>query len=174
MSIDSTTPLLGFAAWSGTGKTTLLKQLIPQLKGRGIRIAAIKHTHHNVEFDQPGKDSYELRHAGAEQILVASARRSMLIKENSAPQQEPDLQQLIRQLDHDLLDLVLIEGFKHEAIPRIELHRSSVGKPLLYPDDPEIIAIALANDETITPTISRLDLNNSIEIADYIEQYFRS
>lgn len=173
MGIDTPTPLLGFAAWSGTGKTTLLKQLIPLLSSRGIRIAAIKHTHHEVEFDQPGKDSHTLRHAGASQVLVASAKRSMLIKENSQPQQEPNLQQLLRQLDHDSLDLILIEGFKHEPIPRIELHRSTLGKPLLYPDDPQIIAIALASNETITPTIPRLDLNNIEEIVDYIEQQFR-
>ncbi len=170
MNINSPTPLLGFAAWSGTGKTTLLTQLIPELKMRGIRVAAVKHTHHEVEFDQPGKDSYELRRAGAEEVLVASAKRSMLIRENRHNRSEPDLTQLLPQLNHDALDLVLIEGFKHEAIPRIELHRSTVGKPLLYPDDSQIVAIALASDETMTPTIPRLDLNDISGIADHIEQ----
>ncbi len=170
MTIDSPTPLLGFAAWSGTGKTTLLCQLIPQLKADGIRVAAIKHTHHSVDFDIPGKDSYEMRQAGADQVLVASARRSMLITENASEHPEPDLQSLLSQLDHSAIDLVLIEGFKHEPIPRIELHRSSVGKPLLYPDDPQIIAIALTTSEKITPTIPRLDLDNSAQIVKFIEQ----
>jgi molybdopterin-guanine dinucleotide biosynthesis protein B len=169
MSVTSPTPLLGLAAWSGTGKTTLLSALIPLLKARGMHIAALKHTHHSVEFDQPGKDSHTLRQAGAEQVLVASASCSMLIRQPPTPAQEPNLQQLLTQLDHEHLDLILVEGFKHEAIPRIELHRSAVGKPLLYPQDPEIIAIALANDETITPTIPRLDLNNPAEVAHYIE-----
>lgn len=172
MTIDSPTPLLGFAAWSGTGKTTLLKNLIPLLREDGIRIAAIKHTHHNVDFDQPGKDSYELRRSGANQVLVASAKRSMLITENRSPQQEPQLQQLLTQLDHDQIDLILVEGFKHEPIPRIELHRSSVGKPLLYPDDSQIIAIALSESETITPVIPRLDLDNSPQIAEFIKSRF--
>lgn len=171
MSIDSPTPLIGFAAWSGTGKTTLLKQLIPLLRARGVRLAAIKHTHHDVDFDQPGKDSYTLRHAGADQMLVASARRSMLITENRSRQQEPNLQQLILQLNHETIDLILVEGFKHEVMPRIELHRSAINKPLLYPDDPNIIAIAAANSETMTPTIPRLDLNNPDEIADTIQHY---
>lgn len=170
MSIESPTPLLGFAAWSGTGKTTLLQQLIPELKGRGVRLAAVKHTHHDVEFDQPGKDSYQLRHAGARQVLVASAKRSMLIQENPRDEAEPNLAQLLPQLNHNALDLILIEGFKHEPIPRIELYRSALGKPLLYPDDPQIIAIAVAADETIDPTIPRLDLNHISGIADHIEQ----
>ncbi|HIJ22024.1 MAG: molybdopterin-guanine dinucleotide biosynthesis protein B [Gammaproteobacteria bacterium] len=168
--ITSPTPLLGFAAWSGTGKTSLLTKLIPLLKDRGIRLAAIKHTHHNFEPDQPGKDSYELRHAGADQVLVASAKRSALMTENRKQESEPDLQQLLPKLDHSQLDLILVEGFKHEPIPRIELHRSALGKPLLYPNDPQIIAIAVARDEMITPTILRLDLNNNTEIVEFIEQ----
>lgn len=169
MSFNSPTPLLGFAAWSGTGKTTLLRALIPLLKGDGIRVAAIKHTHHNFDIDQPGKDSYALRKSGADQVLVASAKRWALINENSETQEEPNLQQLLPNLNHDQLDLILIEGFKHEPIPRIELHRSAVGKPLLYPDDPEIVAIAVANSENIEPTIPRLDLDNSDEIAHFIK-----
>ena len=168
--IDSSTPLLGFAAWSGTGKTTLLKQLIPLLKADGVRLAAVNHTHHEVEFDQPGKDSYELRHAGADQVLVASAHRSMLISENQTLAAEPNLQQLLPQLNHEHIDLILVEGFKHEPIPRIELHRSALGKPLLYPEDTQIIAIALSSEETIAPTIPRLDLNNPQQIANHIKQ----
>ncbi|MBT3196931.1 MAG: bifunctional molybdopterin-guanine dinucleotide biosynthesis adaptor protein MobB/molybdopterin molybdotransferase MoeA [Gammaproteobacteria bacterium] len=167
--LGSPTPLLGFAAWSGTGKTTLLLQLIPLLKSRGIRVAAIKHTHHNFDIDQPGKDSYALRKSGADQLLVASAQRWALMTETRERQQEPNLIQLLPQLDHTQLDLILIEGFKHEAIPRIELYRSPIGKPLLYPDDPQIIAIALTATESIQPTIPRLDLDNSSQIADFIQ-----
>ncbi len=168
-SISSPTPLLGFAAWSGTGKTTLLRQIIPTLRKRGIRVAAIKHTHHDFEIDLPGKDSYELRKSGANQVLVASARRWALMNENSGDATEPDLQKLLPKLDHDNLDLILIEGFKHEPIPRIELHRSALGKPLLYPNDSQIIAIAISSDEKITPSIKRLNLDNSEQITDFIE-----
>ncbi|MBC8519082.1 MAG: molybdopterin-guanine dinucleotide biosynthesis protein B [Gammaproteobacteria bacterium] len=167
--LNSPTPLLGFAAWSGTGKTTLLKQIIPILVARGVHVAAIKHTHHEFDIDQPGKDSYKLRKSGASQVLVASSRRWALINENSGDATEPDLKQLLPKLDHDNIDLILIEGFKHEPIPRIELHRSVTGKPLLYPDDSQIIAIAISNNEQMNPSIPRLDLDNSEQIADFIE-----
>lgn len=169
--VHSPTPLLGFAAWSGTGKTTLLEQIIPILTKRGVRIAAIKHTHHDFDIDQPGKDSYKLRKSGANQVLVASSRRWALMNESSGDVIEPDLQQLLPKLDHDNLDLVLIEGFKHEPIPRIELHRSTIGKPLLYPDDKQIIAIAISSNEQITTSIHMLDLDNSEQIADFIETH---
>ncbi len=167
--LESPTPLLGFAAWSGTGKTTLLKELIPLLIKRELRVAAIKHTHHDFDIDHPGKDSYELRKAGADQVLVASAKRWALVTENQTATDEADLQQLLSHLDHDGIDLILIEGFKHEPIPRIELHRSAVGKPLLYPDDPRIISVAMPSSEAINPSITRLDLDNIEQIADFIE-----
>jgi molybdopterin-guanine dinucleotide biosynthesis protein MobB len=119
-------PLLGFAAYSGTGKTTLLEQLIPELNQANIRVAMVKHTHHEkFDIDKPGKDSYRLRKAGAEQMLVASAKRWALMVEHPAQAtlNEPDLFELLPHLDLSKADLILVEGFKHENISKIELHR---------------------------------------------------
>lgn len=142
------TPLLGFAAYSGTGKTTLLEQLIPSLKLAGIRVALVKHTHHEkFDIDQPGKDSYRLRKAGANQVLVASAKRWALMVEHSDEyfknESEPNLFELLSHLDLNKVDLILVEGFKHEKMTKIELHRTRLQKPLLYPHDSDIIAIAI-------------------------------
>lgn len=166
--LQSSTPVIGFAGWSGSGKTTLLIELIQALKQRGVRVAAIKHTHHDVNFDQPGKDSYELRKAGAEQMLVASSKRWMLINENSETLADAKLTPLIHKLDHKNLDLILVEGFKHEPIPRIEIYRSELGKPPLHHKDGYIIAVATPNSEDIAPQIPRLDLNNLDEIINFI------
>lgn len=136
------TPLLGFSAFSGTGKTTLLEQLIPRLSEAGIRTALIKHSHHDFDIDQPGKDSYRLRKAGAGQMLVASNRRWALMVEERHPRAEPDLQKLLARLDYTAADLVLVEGFRHENISKIELHRPSLEKPLLCLHDDNIIAVA--------------------------------
>lgn len=126
-----TLPLLGFAAWSGTGKTTLLEQLIPLLVDRGLRIGVLKHAHHDFDIDQPGKDSYRLRKAGAQQMMVASRRRHARIIETELA--EADFRQLLASFDQTELDLLLVEGFKHEHFPKIELHRAEIGKPLLFP-----------------------------------------
>lgn len=163
-------PLLGFAAYSGTGKTTLLTQLIPLLKQKGYRIAVIKHTHHNTEIDQPGKDSYKLRKAGAEQMILASKHRTALIIENTQPTQEPELQDVLKNLPADSVDLVLVEGFKLAAISKIELHRHARGNPYLYPNDPNIIAIAVDDKKLENFSIDRLNLNNPEQIANYIEK----
>ncbi|MFO7603418.1 MAG: molybdopterin-guanine dinucleotide biosynthesis protein B, partial [Gammaproteobacteria bacterium] len=140
--IAAACPVLGFAAWSGTGKTTLLEQLIPLLTRRGLRIGMIKHAHHNFDIDQAGKDSYRLRQAGAQQMLIASQRRWALMVETPQQHTDPDLQYLIDQLDARRLDLILVEGFKHVAFDKIELHRRATGKALMYPQDHSIIAIA--------------------------------
>jgi molybdopterin-guanine dinucleotide biosynthesis protein B len=119
-------PILAIAAWSGTGKTTLLKALIPALCARGLRPGLIKHTHHDMDVDTPGKDSYALRKAGASQTLVASDRRWALMTET--PDERPlDLHYLVSRMDHSLLDLVLVEGFKHDAVPKIVLFRIDAG-----------------------------------------------
>ena len=172
------TPLLGFAAFSGTGKTTLLEQLIPELNQANIRVAMIKHTHHEkFDIDQPGKDSYRLRKAGAEQMLVASAKRWALMVENSRQHQkmnpEPDLLELLPHLDLQKTDLILVEGFKHERISKIELHRPTLNKPLLHPEDPDIIAIATDRDNLpeLYPgqiQCTLLDINNVVEISAFI------
>ena len=171
--IDSPTPILGFAAFSGTGKTTLLTQLIPLLKDKGLRIGMIKHAHHNFDIDTPGKDSYELRKAGAGQMLIASQRRWALMVETPQQSGDPDLNELIRQLDHDKLDLILVEGFKHVRFAKIELHRPSLGKTLLFPDDDSIIAIATDQPDLINTELPKLALNDPALIADFIFDFIQ-
>ncbi|MEJ2692287.1 MAG: molybdopterin-guanine dinucleotide biosynthesis protein B [Candidatus Thiodiazotropha sp.] len=170
--IDYPLPLIGFSAFSGTGKTTLLKRLLPILRQRGLRIAVIKHAHHLFEIDQPGKDSHELRTAGANQTLVASRRRMALVTEFEQGHPEPTLNELLSALDPNGLDLVLVEGFKHTAFPKIELHRPALGKPLLCLRDPQIIAIATDGDIPAAPdALPRLDLNDSDEIVRFIQTH---
>ena len=159
-------PILGFAAFSGTGKTTLLEKLIPKLTEQGIRIGIIKHAHHAFDIDTPGKDSYRLRKAGAQQMLIASSQRLALMTENPAPQ-EPRLDELLTHLDPDNIDLVLVEGFKHVPFPKIELHREALGKTLLYPEDHNIIAVA--SDHLIdTGDLPSMDINDTAAIAAFI------
>ncbi len=162
-----TPPLLGFVGFSGVGKTTLLVQLLPLLRSRGLRIGVLKHAHHDFDIDTPGKDSYELRKAGASETLVASARRWALMVENT-PGAEPGLDALLRRMDLAALDLILVEGFKHEPIAKIELHRPALGHPLLYPDDTAVIA--LATDDLTLPSgaLTLLDINNVTQIADFV------
>ena len=163
--IYASLPLLGFAAWSGTGKTTLLRKLIPVLRSRGIATGIVKHAHHDFDIDYPGKDSYELRKAGASQTLIASSGRRALIVEHDTPR-ELGLDELLDCLDHTSLDLILVEGFRHLAFPKIELYRKAVGRPLMHPQDPHIIAIA--SDEPLDTTIPLLDLNDETQIADFL------
>lgn len=130
--------VIGFAGWSGAGKTTLIVKLIPELNRRGLSVSTIKHAHHNFDLDQPGKDSYEHRAAGAEEVLVASANRVALMRElRGAP--EPSLAELLRLLKD--VDLVLVEGFKRDRLPKIEISRTANGKPPLYPEDRNIVAL---------------------------------
>ena len=162
--------MIGFAAYSGTGKTSLLEQLIRIFCEKHIRIAVIKHSHHDFEIDQPGKDSYRLHHAGSGQTLLISKYRSALIRERQ-PIAEVSLDQALARLDLNATDLVMVEGFRHEdSLPRIELHRPALGKPLLYPRQKKIIAVA--SDVEIDCDIPLLDLNNAMQIADFILQYY--
>lgn len=160
--------MLGIVAFSGTGKTTLLKQLIPILKARGLHLALIKHTHHQFDIDTPGKDSYELRQAGAEQVMVASRRRWALMVETPNQYDDPPLESLIDHLDTKALDLILVEGFKHAAVPKIELHRPTLKQPLLFPEDPDIIAIASDAPLPHQTDLPVLALNNPETIADFV------
>ena len=169
-----TVPLLGFVGFSGTGKTTLLKQLIPLLKTQGMHLALIKHTHHQFDIDIPGKDSYELRQAGAEQVMVASRRRWALMVETPQQTEDPQLEYLLPHLNNDTLDLVLIEGFKHAPVPKIELHRADLSHPLLFPDDINIIAIASDTALSVNTSLPVLDLNNPAAIADFIMAFVDS
>ncbi|MCW8943477.1 MAG: molybdopterin-guanine dinucleotide biosynthesis protein MobB [Sedimenticola sp.] len=170
--IDTRKPILGFAAFSGTGKTTLLKQLLPLLREQGLRIGMIKHTHHDFDIDQPGKDSYELRKAGASEMLVASGRRWALMVETEKSG-DPVLQDMVNRLDQSTLDLILVEGFKHEPFPKIELHRESLNKPLLYPDDPSIIAFASDGVVEADLPLPCLNINNVAEISDFVTDWLK-
>ena len=166
-------PLLGFCAYSGTGKTTLLVQLLPILKQHGLRIGMVKHAHHSFDIDHPGKDSYELRKAGAEQMLIASRQRMAFIIEAHEPQPEPVLEEALALLIPQQLDLVLVEGFKHAAIPKIELHRTVLGKPLFYPHDEQVIAIASDTPLPALPAaLTALDINQPAQIAAFILHTF--
>lgn len=165
-------PVLAIAAWSGTGKTSLLKKLIPALYARGIRTGVIKHTHHNMDIDKPGKDSYELRHAGAAQTMVASAQRWALMTET--PEKDTlDLNYLVSRMDHSALDLVLVEGFKHESVAKILLFRQGTGHGIdELTLDQDVIAVA--SDVSLTIQMSVLNLNDTDEIADFIEAWLQT
>ena len=167
MTIAYPKPVIGFAAYSGTGKTTLLTKLIPALKQKGLRVAVIKHAHHAFDIDQPGKDSYELRKAGASPMLISSSQRIALMIDK-AEEKEPELDELINYINPDTVDIILVEGFKHWPMPKIELHRPSTGKTLLFPEDDNIIAIAHDDDIDHVTDIPRLDINNPVEIADFL------
>ncbi len=166
--IRSPVPLLGFCAWSGTGKTTLLTALIPLLREQGLRLGVLKHAHHGFDIDRPGKDSWRLRKAGAEQMLVASRNRIALIRERTADSGEPALDELLEMLEMDRLDLVLVEGFKHEVFPKIELHRPSMQRPLLCGRLRHIIAVAGDEPLSLPRPLPLLDLNRPQDIVDFI------
>ena len=155
--------LFGLAGWSGSGKTTLAEQLITAWTAQGLDVATIKHAHHEFEADTPGKDSWRHRKAGARQVLVSSAIRSAHFVEHDTSQ--PDLAQLLDQLFP--CDLVLIEGFKREAVPKLEIFRSEVGKPHLYTEDNQIIAVASDSAVPDCP-LPVLDLNDVLAIADFV------
>lgn len=158
---------MGFAGWSGSGKTTLLINLIPELTGRGITISTIKHAHHGFDIDRPGKDSHQHREAGANEVLISSGSRWALMHENRDGK-EADLDTLIDRLSP--VDLVLVEGFRGQAHAKIEVYRAALGKPLLFPDDPHIVAIA-TDSEVAGVKLPVLDLNNVSEIADFIIEF---
>ena len=155
--------VFGFAGWSGSGKTTLIERLLPRLVDGGRRVSVIKHAHHEFDIDKPGKDSHRFRMAGSTEVLVASATRWALMHEHrGAP--EPALSDLLAHLSD--CDLVLVEGFKRDPIPKLEVHRKSNGKPLLSPDDPWIAAIA--SDVPLDSRLPWFDLDAVDAIATYI------
>lgn len=159
-------PTLAIAAWSGTGKTTLLKKLIPALCEQGIRPGLIKHTHHHMDVDKPGKDSYELRKAGAAQTIVASSQRWALMTE-TPDEPELNLAYLVSRMDASTLDLVLVEGFKHEAVAKILLFRQGCG----HSEEELIIdkhVIAIASDVALTVDVPLLDINDIAQIAAFV------
>jgi molybdopterin-guanine dinucleotide biosynthesis adapter protein len=156
--------VLGIAGWSGSGKTTLIVKLIPLLAQRGVRVATLKHAHHEFDVDKPGKDSYEHRKAGASEVIISSARRWVQMHE-VGDGVEATLPELLRRLSP--CDLVLIEGFKTDCHPKLEVFRSDVGKPALHPEDPNIVAVA--SDQRIDGLkIPFVDLNDIGAVADTI------
>lgn len=154
--------IIGLAGWSGAGKTTLLTRVIPELTRRGVSVSTIKHAHHNFDLDTPGKDSYVHRSAGAREVLISSARRFALMHE-LRDQPERDLPELLRRLGP--VDLVIIEGFKRHPHPKIETYRAEIGKPLLHPDDPHIVAIA-SDVDLPQVRLPRLSLDDVPAITD--------
>lgn len=154
--------IIGLAGWSGSGKTTLMAKLIPCLTGRGKTVSTIKHAHHGFDLDQPGKDSFVHRAAGASEVLISSARRWALMSE-LRDQPEPHLRELLTRLSP--VDLVVVEGYKREKFPKVEIHRKEVGKPLLHPDDDWIVAIA-SDAPLPQATVPVIDLNDVNKIAD--------
>jgi molybdopterin-guanine dinucleotide biosynthesis protein B len=155
--------LLGITGWSGSGKTTLLTALIPLLAARGLSVSTVKHAHHEFDLDQPGKDSWRHREAGAREVLIASGRRWALLHENEGA--EPGLDALLARLAP--VDLVLVEGFKASPHPKVEVHRPSLGKPPIWPGRADIAAVA--SDEPLPGCDRpRLDLADPAAIADWI------
>ncbi|HWI13743.1 MAG TPA: molybdopterin-guanine dinucleotide biosynthesis protein B [Burkholderiales bacterium] len=155
--------IFGFAGYSGSGKTTLIEKLIPLFVARGLRVALIKHAHHTFDIDQPGKDSYRHRHAGCSEVLVTSSRRWVMMHElRGAP--EPGLGEHLEHLSP--CDLVLVEGYKREAIPKLEVYRASVGEPLLHPHDRHIVGIA--SDGNLQTSLPQFDLNDTQAISEFV------
>ncbi|MDO4683554.1 MAG: molybdopterin-guanine dinucleotide biosynthesis protein B [Lautropia sp.] len=161
--------VMGFAGFSGSGKTTLIEQVIGLLRSDGLSVSVIKHAHHRFDIDKPGKDSWRHRQAGAGEVLLTSEHRWVLMHE-LGDEPEPPIEAHLARMSP--CDLVLVEGFKHADIPKIEVHRPSVGKPLLYPDDERIVAVATDQpDLPLRAGLRRLDLNRPAEVADFVRHH---
>jgi molybdopterin-guanine dinucleotide biosynthesis protein B len=158
--------VFGFAGWSGSGKTTLIEKLIPRLVARGLRVSLIKHAHHTFDVDQPGKDSYRHRQAGASEILVTSSRRWVLMHELRGAH-EPSFDEQIKHLSP--CDLLFVEGFKFAPIPKLEVWRSETGEGLLHPNDPHIVAVA--SDAKVETKLPLLNLNDPAAIESFIVKH---
>ncbi|MBR0565809.1 molybdopterin-guanine dinucleotide biosynthesis protein B [Azoarcus sp. L1K30] len=158
--------VFGIAGWSGSGKTTLVEKLIPELTGRGLRVSVIKHAHHGFDLDRPGKDSFRHREAGATQVLMLSNERWVLMHELRG-RAEPTLEEQLRILAP--CDVVLIEGYKAAAVPKIEIHRPAIGKPPLWPENPHVVAVA--SDVDIDCPVPLLALNDPAAVVQFILDY---
>lgn len=158
--------IFGVAGWSGSGKTTLIEKLIPLFVARGLKVSLIKHAHHTFEVDQPGKDSYRHRHAGCSEVLVTSSKRWVLMHElRGAP--EPGFAELIERLLP--CDLVLVEGFKRERVPKLEVFRAVTGESLLHPQDHDIVAIA--SDGKVDTSLPQFNLDDAPAIAEFVVRH---
>lgn len=159
--------VIGIAGWSGSGKTTLITRLIPLLTSRGLKVAAVKHAHHSFEVDHPGKDSYEFRAAGAAEVLVSSSRRWVQMHELKSDELEANLAGLLRRISP--CDLILVEGFKRERHPKLEVFRRSLGVPPLHAGDPQVVAVA--SDQSLPEArIPVVDLNDTTAITELVLQ----
>ena len=156
--------VMGIVGWSGSGKTSLLVELLPLLRAAGLSVSTMKHAHHRFDVDKPGKDSFRHREAGASEVLVVTSSRWVLMHE-SRDEPEPSIESLIERMTP--VDLLLIEGFKTHHHPKLEIHRQSEGKPLLHPEDPEIVAVA-TDVPLPDAAVPQLDLNDPQAIADFI------
>ena len=156
--------IIGLAGWSGSGKTTLITKLLPRLIARGHRVSTVKHAHHGFDLDQPGKDSFFHRAAGATEVVISSAKRYAVLHEL---REEPEwnLADLLGKMS--AVDLVLIEGFKRDVFPKLEIFRAANGKPLLHPNDPQIVAVA-SDDPLPQALVPVFDLNDIEAIADLV------
>jgi len=162
-------PVIGFVAPSGSGKTRLLQALVPVLTGRGLRVGYLKHAHHRFDLDVPGKDSYQIREAGAEQTLLASRERWALQSQQTDRGEDPSLEEMLGKLETDRLDLILVEGFKHSAYPKIEVHRRAMGTPVLYPLDPDVIAVVTDDRLAGNDHPPELSPDDPEAIADFVQ-----
>ena len=156
--------IIGLAGWSGSGKTTLLVRLLPELTRRGLSVSTMKHDHHEFDVDQPGKDSYRHRAAGATEVLVASSARWALMHEHRAGD-EPTAAQLMAHMTR--VDLLIVEGFKREAHDKIEIHRRVTGKPLIHPGDPHVVAV-LSDEPLAKCPLPVIDIDDVAAVADFI------
>lgn len=157
---------IGITGYSGSGKTTLIEKVIPCLVMEGFRVSLIKHAHHEFDLDQPGKDSHRHRLAGATEVLVASSQRWAMMHELRG-ETEPSLEEQLRHFAP--CDVVIVEGWKHQPIPKIEVHRKLSGKPLLFPDDKSVIAVA--SDESLATHLPQFDLDDAEAVALFIIKY---
>jgi len=158
--------VIGIAGFSGSGKTTLIEKVIPELVAAGLRVALIKHAHHELDVDQPGKDSYRHRHAGCTEVLVSSPKRWALMHElRGAP--EPTLEEQLRHFAP--CDVVIVEGYKKHTIPKVEVHRKANGAPLLHPEDEHVIAVA--TDEPLETKLPQIPLDDAAAVARFIVRY---
>ena len=159
--------IIGLAGWSGSGKTTLITKVIPRLITRGVSVSTLKHAHHGFDLDQPGKDSFFHRAAGATEVVISSAKRFAILHELRG-EPEWDLPDLVAKISP--VDLVLVEGYKRDPFPKLEVHRAANGKPLIYPQDPHVVAIAadVALPDVKLPVV---DLDDVEAIGDLLLKY---
>ena len=158
--------IFGIAGYSGSGKTTLIERLIPLFTGDGLRVSLIKHAHHGFDIDHPGKDSYRHRHAGCSEVLVTSKLRWALMHELRG-EREPTLEEMIKRIAP--CDLLLIEGYKRDPLDKLEVYRSTLGEPLLFPQDPRIIAVAC--DQRVTAELPQFSVDDVPAIAAFIRRH---